>query len=95
METAIQAFEVTGVLDENKRLLIDTPLPIGLPVRVRAIILIDVGSNIMTIPAPDNIEQSVGDPFLAGFFDGPATLAENTKKIISENGSAGWTWKSQ
>jgi hypothetical protein len=39
METAMTAFEVTGIIDERQQLQLDTHLPIRGPKRVRVIIL--------------------------------------------------------
>lgn len=36
----MRAIEVTAVVDENLHLILDEPLPISLPARVRAILLI-------------------------------------------------------
>ena len=39
METAMTAIELTGTIDENHQLRLDTPLPISGPKRVRVIVL--------------------------------------------------------
>ncbi|MFL5805921.1 MAG: hypothetical protein ACJ8CR_29815 [Roseiflexaceae bacterium] len=39
MDVTMKAIEITGTIDEERRLLLDTPLPISGPSRVRVIIL--------------------------------------------------------
>jgi hypothetical protein len=40
MEVTMKAIEITGTIDQERRLLLDSPLPIGGPSRVRVIILV-------------------------------------------------------
>lgn len=46
MEVITRAIETTGTVDEKRRLLLDEPLPIVGPSRVRVIILVIDGADI-------------------------------------------------
>jgi hypothetical protein len=46
MEVMIKAIEITGTIDEQRQLLLDEPLPIVGPSRVRVIILLDEETDI-------------------------------------------------
>jgi len=46
MEVALKAIEMTGVVDKDSRLVLDEPLPIVGPSRVRVIILVSEEAEI-------------------------------------------------
>jgi hypothetical protein len=46
MEVTMKAIETTGTIDEERRLLLDEPLPITGPSRVRIIILVSEETDI-------------------------------------------------
>lgn len=46
METPMKAIETTGTIDEQRRLLLDEPLPIVGPSRVRVLILVPEETEI-------------------------------------------------
>jgi len=46
MEVAIKAIETTGTIDAQRRLLLDEPLPVVGPTRVRVIILLPGEADI-------------------------------------------------
>jgi len=46
MEATMKAIEITGTIDRERRLLLDAPLPIGGPSRVRVIILVPEETDI-------------------------------------------------
>lgn len=46
MEGALRAVEVTGTVDEQRRLHLDEPLPVNGPGRVRVIVLIPEEANV-------------------------------------------------
>ena len=46
MGVPLRAIETTGIVDEQHRLVLDEPLPIAGPSRVRIIILVDADSDI-------------------------------------------------
>jgi hypothetical protein len=46
MEITMKAIETTGTVDEQRRLLLDEPLPIAGPSRVRVIILVTEETDI-------------------------------------------------
>jgi hypothetical protein len=45
METTLTAIELTGMIDENRQLRLDSQLPIGGPMAVRVIVLYPTGDE--------------------------------------------------
>jgi hypothetical protein len=46
MEVVLQAIETMGTVDEHRQLVLDQPLPLVGPSRVRVIVLVTQGSDI-------------------------------------------------
>jgi hypothetical protein len=70
MEITLKAIETTGVIDRERRLLLDEPLPITGPSRVRVIILVTEDTDVTeqewlaaasTNPSFDFLKEPVED----------------------------------
>lgn len=59
MEPMMKAIETTGIVDERHQLVLDEPLPIVGPSRVRVIILV---LEVADVPEKDWLEAAAANP---------------------------------
>ena len=66
MSHTMQAIEMTGTIDENRRLQLDKPLPVSGPAYVRVIILYPLADDI---PEEDWLKAAASNPAFSDLYD--------------------------